>query len=85
MSTMHSCNHSANTYTTGGIDGPLRAQWATSDRCTLLTIRVRIGVCGVGNVLNGISSAGELEVPLRDRESWKITTARHIQSGCWNR
>ena len=60
---------------------PLRGQRVTSHRRSVLTGRVRIGIRGVASVLNSISSPGELEVPLRDREWWKITTARHVQSG----
>ena len=64
---------------------PLRAQRVTNDLRTVLTIRVRIGKRGVASVLNGISSPGHLEIPLRNRESSKITTAKHLQLGCWNR
>ena len=64
-----------------GKDKPLRGQRATSDWCTGLTNRVRKDTHGVGNVINDPVIPGGLEVPLRDRESWKITMARHLRLG----
>ena len=69
--------------TTGGNGSPLRGHRVTSDWRTLLTSRVRINI-GVAIVLDGIVKPAELEFPLRNRESSKITTARHVQSDCWN-
>ena len=65
--------------TTGGKNGPLRGQRVTSDPRTLFASRVRICIRDVTHVLYIISSPGELELPLRDRESSKVTTARHVQ------
>ena len=66
-------------------DGPLRGQWITNDRLLNLTKGVRKGIHDIGSIPNGIStSPGIFEFPLTDCESWKITTARHVQPGCWN-
>ena len=68
-----------------GNDQPLRGRWVTTDRLTRYTSRVRIGSRGVAIIPNGPVKSGLLEVPLRDREWWKIITARHVQPGCRHR
>ena len=62
------CKHLRVDTITDGNDGPLRGQRVTSDRCSLLTSRVRIGTHGVANVQHGIASPAGLEVPLSYHE-----------------
>ena len=69
------CKHPQVDITEGKHD-PLRAQRVASDRRTELTIGVRKDTHGAAIVINDPVIPGGLEVPLRDRESWKITTAR---------
>ena len=49
-------------------DVPLRVQRVTSDRCSDLTIGVRIAIHGIANVPDGPVILGRLEVPLSYRE-----------------